>query len=63
VVRRPPASTALASIINTRPLIIFSFGMGDTFRRKFSSDAGASEATERRRRDGLKMGIAVCRLH
>jgi len=40
-----------------------SFGMGGTFRHRALSDAGVSEEGKRQRRDGLKMGILICRLH
>src|ERR1700682_697255 len=63
VARRLPASTALAKIIITRPLMTFSFGMGGTFRHRASSDAGVPEEDKCRRRDGLKMRIVICRFH
>src|SRR6266853_2689875 len=63
VARRLPASTALARIIVTRPLITFSFGMGGTCRHRALSDAGVSEEDKCRRRDGLKMRMLICRFH
>src|SRR3982075_1926294 len=63
VARRLPASTALAKIIITRPLTIFSFGMGGTFRHRTLSDAAVSEEGKRQRRDGLKMRILICRFY
>jgi hypothetical protein len=47
VARRLPASTALAKIIITRPLMTFSFGMGGIFRHRALSDAGVSQAGKR----------------
>src|SRR3981081_3363234 len=63
VARRLPASTALAKIIIPRPLTIFSFGMGGTFRHRTLSDAAVSEEGNRQRRDGLKMRILICRFY
>jgi len=62
-VQELPASTALAKIIITRPLMTFSFGMGGTFRHRALSDAGVSEEDKCRRRDVLKMRMLICRCH
>jgi hypothetical protein len=36
---------------------------GGTFRHEALSDAGVSQKGKRQRRDGLKMGMLVCRLY
>jgi hypothetical protein len=62
VARRLPASTALAKIIITRPLMTFSIDAGELSAQALS-DAGVSQRNRRQRRDGLEMGFVICRLY
>src|SRR4030081_2559968 len=57
VASRLPASTALAKIIITRPLMTFSIGMGGLFRRGSGQTPRVSRQDKRRRRDELEIGV------
>jgi hypothetical protein len=62
VATRLPASTALAKIFITRPLMTFSIDMGELSAQALSN-VGASQRNRRQRRDALEMGFLICRLY
>jgi hypothetical protein len=62
VARRLPASTALAKIIITRPLMTFSIDAGELSAQARQTRA-FSQRNRRQRRDGLEMGFVIFRLY